>query len=278
MIFSSMTQQQNKQRKPFRALILLAAASMTMALAPASAARDLAPEFSTRAWVENGNECAAVSVNGKDLITFRARAGSGNAAAEADDLAAELADVACDRGFDPSLLLPAREGDKAAIRLGGTTACTFVPLTGKGKADAAATFESSLKLVNGLRVALGEKPLPNNLPDISDRNALAAAGKAFSGKASWYGPQFHGRRCSDGSRFDMEKMTAAHRSLPFGTKLLVMNRQTGDSCVVQVNDRGPFIGNRVLDLSRGAARKLNMLSSGVAMVDCLIIGQAGSQN
>jgi rare lipoprotein A len=273
-----MTQQQNKQRKPLRVLVLLAAASMTLALAPASAARDLAPEFSTRAWVENDTECAAVAVNGKDITTFRARAGSGAAAAEADDLAAELADIASDRGFDPSLLLPAREGDKAVIRLGGTTACSFVPLIGKGKADAATTFETSLKLVNGLRVALGERALPNNLPDISDRNALAAAGKAFSGQASWYGPQFHGRRTSDGSRFDMEKMTAAHRSLPFGTKLLVMNRQTGDSCVVHVNDRGPFIGNRVLDLSRGAARKLNMLGSGVAMVDCLIIGAVGTQN
>jgi rare lipoprotein A len=120
--------------------------------------------------------------------------------------------------------------------------------------------------------------LPNNLPNIGDRNALAAAGAAFSGQASWYGPKFHGRKCSDGSRFDMEKMTAAHRSLPFGTKLLVMNRATGASCVVSVNDRGPFIGNRVLDLSKGAARKLNMLGSGVAMVDCLIIGSAGSDN
>ncbi len=76
----------------------------------------------------------------------------------------------------------------------------------------------------------------------------------------------------------MEGMTAAHRSLPFGTRLLVMNRSTGDSCVVSVNDRGPFIGDRIIDLSKGAARKLNMLGSGVALVDCVIIGQAGTQN
>jgi rare lipoprotein A len=67
-------------------------------------------------------------------------------------------------------------------------------------------------------------------------------------------------------------MTAAHRSLPFGTKLLVMNRKTGSSCVVEINDRGPFVGDRVIDLSRGAARQLNMISSGVALVDCLVLG------
>jgi len=107
--------------------------------------------------------------------------------------------------------------------------------------------------------------------------AIAAAGASisgrFSGNASWYGPHFHGRKCSDGTIFDQEGMTAAHRSLPFGTKLLVMNRRTGASCVVKVNDRGPFIGGRVIDLSKGAARQLNMLGSGVAMVDCIVLGK-----
>ncbi len=266
-------QQKPKDSTSVRALVLLAAASMTIALAPASAARDLAPEFSSRVWMESDNEVAAVSMNGKDLITFRSRAGSGSAAEEADDLAADLQDLISDKNFDPSLLLPSRDGDKAAIKIGGSTACTFLPITGKDKGDATNCLEASLQVVNGLRVALGATALPDNLPDLSDRGALAAGGQAFSGQASWYGPNFHGRKTSDGSRYDMEKMTAAHRSLPFGTKLLVMNRKTGAACVVHVNDRGPFIGGRVLDLSKAAARKLNMLGSGVAMVDCLIIGQ-----
>ena len=278
MAFNSMTnQQQHKVWSKLRPLAVFAATSMTLALAPVAAARDAAPELSSRAWVENDTEVAAVSVNGKDLVTFRAPAGSGEAAAEADDLAAELSDVVTDRGFDPSLLLPGKEGEKAAVRLGPSTACTFTPMIGK-HGDCGNSWETSLKVVNGLRMALGEAPLPNNLPNIGDRNALAAAGGAFSGKASWYGPHFHGRKCSDGTRFNMEGMTAAHRSLPFGTKLLVMNRATGASCVVSVNDRGPFIGNRVLDLSKGAARKLNMLGSGVAMVDCLVIGANSSDN
>lgn len=264
---------EHKHKAQKCALVLLAAASMTFALAPVSAARDLAPEFSSRVWLENDTEVAAVSINGKDVVTFRSHSGSGDAAEEADDLAADLQDLVTSKNFDPSLLLPARDGDKAAIKMGGSTACTFEPLNGKGKADPTQCLDTSLKVVNTLRVALGASPLPNNLPDLSDRHALAAAGHAFSGQASWYGPHFHGHKTSDGSRYDMEGMTAAHRNLPFGTKLLVMNRKTGASCVVHVNDRGPFIGGRVIDLSKGAARKLNMLGSGVAMVDCLIIGQ-----
>lgn len=276
MIFNSMTiEHRHKVWNQFRPLALLAAASMALAVAPTAAAREVAPEFSSRAWIENEHEVAAVAVNGKDIAVFRSRAGSGEAAAEADDLAAELSDLVTDRTFDPSLLLPGKEGEKAAVRMGTSTACTFTPLTGRNKSD---SFETSLKVVNGLRIALGESALPNNLPNLGDRTSLASAGGAFSGKASWYGPHFHGRKCSDGSRFNMEGMTAAHRSLPFGTKLLVMNRSTGDSCVVSVNDRGPFIGDRIIDLSKGAARKLNMLSAGVATVDCVIIGQAGTQN
>lgn len=272
MNLSSMTNKHEQKARVSRGLVLLAAASMTLTLTPASAARDLAPEFSSRVWMENETEVAAVSMNGKDLITFRSRSGGSSAAEQAEDLAADLDDLVSDKSFDADMLLPARDGDKAAIKIGGATACTFVPLSGKGKADPTQCLESSLKLVNGLRVALGASALPNNLPDLADRNSLASAGQAFSGRASWYGPRFHGRRCSDGSRFDMEAMTAAHRSLPFGTKLLVMNRKTGDSCVVKVSDRGPFIDGRILDLSRGAARKLNMLGSGVALVDCLVIG------
>lgn len=240
------------------------AAALAMASAPAGA-RELNPEISSRVWVENDNELAAVSVDGKDLITFRARAGSGEASDEADELAAHLQDVVSDKNFDASQLLPARNGDKAGVRV-GQNVIAFAPVGSKNCLDA------SVQVVNGLRAAMGASPLPANLPDLSEKNTIASGSHGFSGKASWYGPQFHGRKTSDGHRFDMNGLTAAHRSLPFGTKLLVMNRKTGASCVVEVNDRGPFIGNRVLDLSRGAAQRLNMLGSGVAMVDCFVIG------
>jgi len=90
--------------------------------------------------------------------------------------------------------------------------------------------------------------------------------KTLSGAASWYGGKFHGRRTANGERYDMNKHTAAHKSLPFGTKVRVTNRINGKSVVVRINDRGPFVGNRIIDLSRGAAGAVDMIGTGVAPV------------
>ena len=70
-----------------------------------------------------------------------------------------------------------------------------------------------------------------------------------SGGASWYGPGFHGKRTASGERFNTHALTAAHRSLPFGSRVQVTNERTGRSVVVRINDRGPFVGGRVIDLS-----------------------------
>jgi rare lipoprotein A len=85
--------------------------------------------------------------------------------------------------------------------------------------------------------------------------------KIQQGHASWY---HHGRRTANGEAFNPNGMTAAHRSLPFGTMVRVVNNKTGRSVVVRINDRGPFIGGRIIDLARGAARQLGM--DGVANV------------
>lgn len=90
--------------------------------------------------------------------------------------------------------------------------------------------------------------------------------KTITGAASWYGSKFHGRRTANGERYDMHKMTAAHKTLPFGTKVRVTNQNNGRSVTVRINDRGPFAGNRVIDLSRGAAQAVDMISQGVAPV------------
>lgn len=85
-----------------------------------------------------------------------------------------------------------------------------------------------------------------------------------AGIASWYGPGFHGRTTANGERFNTHALTAAHRTLPFGTKVRVTNRNNGRSVVVRINDRGPYVGGRVIDLSNASARALGM--SGVAKV------------
>ncbi|MCO5063742.1 MAG: septal ring lytic transglycosylase RlpA family protein [Rhizobiaceae bacterium] len=99
---------------------------------------------------------------------------------------------------------------------------------------------------------------------------LTVAGTSIAhaqcGKASWYGPGFHGRSTASGERFNQSSMTAAHKSLPFGTKLRVTNKRNGKSVVVRVNDRGPYIRGRMLDLSKGAASQIGMVRSGSASV------------
>lgn len=94
---------------------------------------------------------------------------------------------------------------------------------------------------------------------------------SFSGNISWYGPGFHGKRTASGEIFDMNKHTAAHRKLRFRTKVLVENPRNGKSCVVSVNDRGPYVYSRVMDVSKGTARSLGSLSAGVIYADCLIL-------
>ncbi len=87
-----------------------------------------------------------------------------------------------------------------------------------------------------------------------------------TGRASWYGKDFHGRRTASGESFDRQDFTGAHRTLPFGTVVRVTNLRNGRSTEVRINDRGPFVANRIIDLSYAAARQIGMTARGVAQV------------
>ena len=87
-----------------------------------------------------------------------------------------------------------------------------------------------------------------------------------TGEASWYGPGFFGNRTANGEVFKPGTMTAAHRTLPFGTQVKVTNLRNGRETIVRINDRGPFIGQRVIDIAHGAAHHLGLVSSGIAQV------------
>ena len=87
------------------------------------------------------------------------------------------------------------------------------------------------------------------------------------GKASYYADKYKGRKTSSGETYRHRKMTAAHRTLPFGTKVKVTNLQNGKKVKVRINDRGPFIPGRIIDLSKKAARKLDMVNDGVVQVE-----------
>jgi len=101
---------------------------------------------------------------------------------------------------------------------------------------------------------------------------VVSVGDSFRGTASWYGPNFHGKFTSNGERFNMYDMTAAHKTLPMNTILKVTNRRNGRSVVVRINDRGPFVSNRIIDLSKAAARKINMIGTGTAPVTLEVLG------
>ena len=119
----------------------------------------------------------------------------------------------------------------------------------------------------------------SNSYSVSDRHQTipvlqpTIVANSFGGKASWYGPGFHGRLTANGERFNQNAMTAAHPSLRFGTRVQVTNLNNGRSVIVRINDRGPYSGGRVIDLSAAAARSLNMISTGVAPVQVTILGR-----
>jgi rare lipoprotein A len=90
--------------------------------------------------------------------------------------------------------------------------------------------------------------------------------KVIRGQASWYGPGFHGKKTASGEIFDQSRLTAAHKTLPLGTKAKVTNLENGNTVEVEINDRGPYVGQRVIDLSRAAANALGFVESGLTLV------------
>jgi rare lipoprotein A len=102
----------------------------------------------------------------------------------------------------------------------------------------------------------------------------APGGWSERGIASWYGGKFHGRATASGEIYDMEKISAAHKSLPFGAVVRVRNLDNGRSLDVRINDRGPFVRGRIIDLSRAAARQLGMLEAGIAPVRLTLVRTA----
>lgn len=90
------------------------------------------------------------------------------------------------------------------------------------------------------------------------------------GVASWYGPGFHGRKTASGDRFDQGRLTAAHRKLPLGTRATVVNLANGKSVRVEINDRGPYVRGRILDLSKAAAARLGMKKDGVTDIRLVV--------
>lgn len=135
-------------------------------------------------------------------------------------------------------------------------------------------------MVVGQATAGNENYSPTQQPYIINNQEYhplpSSSGYKEAGIASWYGPDFNGHATSNGEIYNMYGMTAAHKLLPMNTILLVSNLENGRSTVVRINDRGPFVQGRILDLSYTAAKKLDLVQSGTAKVLVTAIGKAGN--
>lgn len=113
------------------------------------------------------------------------------------------------------------------------------------------------------------KHIPSSLAPISWEDEM-------EGYASWYGKEYHGRKTSSGEVYNMYALTAAHRTLPLGSEVRVQNLENGKKVDVRINDRGPFVENRIIDLSYGSAREIGMLNQGVASVRLTLLKQSAA--
>jgi rare lipoprotein A len=136
--------------------------------------------------------------------------------------------------------------------------------------------EDVLQMANRLRRLLGDAPALSRVEGMPEpvrptAPQIGVVTSTLTGTASWYGPGFHGRRSASGEMFNQNDLTAAHRTLPFGTRVRVTNLRTGQQVVVRINDRGPFSHGRIIDLSAAAAGQIGLRASGVGRVQLEVL-------
>jgi hypothetical protein len=189
-------------------------------------------------------------------------------AALAQQINQRIAAAAADPQFNPDHIQPVQVNGMPGGIVGRFILFTITPALAHGHNCNAEVL--AIQWVNRLRIALGASPL-----DVASAQArlhnLEEGDERHRFKASWYGPYFHGRQTATGEIFDQNDFTAAHPSLPFDTFLKVTHSKTGRSIIVRVNDRGPYVGDRNLDLSRGAAQALGCEAAGVVHLDAIVM-------
>lgn len=170
----------------------------------------------------------------------------------------------------PPMPTPTPQAVDAALRA-GTTAPASVALQHR-PSNAAGTVTSTA----GAAAPAQAAPTANRLDPVHPSTPKVSAGSTNPsgdqvGYASWYGSRFHGRLTANGEVYDMNKLTAANKTLPFGTVVKVTNLENGRTVDVTINDRGPFVAGRIIDLSRAAAEAIGLMSMGVAKVRLHIV-------
>jgi hypothetical protein len=202
----------------------------------------------------------------KGAVVLRIRAGAGGyTSEERGKIVAERlrAGLAAGTAFDS--VGPGIVNGEVVVRL--PTGILVTVDQGSVRANGTTALQLALAWSNSIRVGLGLRPL--NLEEAYRKmngEYLTAA------RASWYGSRFHGRPTASGEIYNQNIYTAAHRTLPFGSLVLVTNPVTSKTVLVRINDRGPFVAGRTIDLSRAAARAIGMEAAGVADVEIAVVG------
>lgn len=237
-----------------------AMAGLQAPLEPAlsAAAEPLPPVAAPIRW-EQTPAGSRVYLDGKVLFSF-----AGDEGAIAARVVHRLSTLKRQGALRSDRVTPARHGSRYAVRIGSTGVIEIDEAFARQQGSRAGAL--TLSYVNTLRNRLGGVPI-----QVQASRGLLPGARNGVGKASWYGGMFHGRRAASGERFDMNAHTAAHKSLPFGTLLLVTNLANGKTTLVRVTDRGPYAHGRSLDVSRAAAEALGMVRSGVARVRYTIL-------
>ncbi|MDB5097090.1 MAG: rare lipoprotein [Cyanobacteria bacterium RYN_339] len=206
---------------------------------------------------KNGVVRADVYVRVQRVLSFVGDDGS-----RANQFAEALNRVYTKGGLRPDQITPGRRNNQYVILAGKEAILTIDDKLAAAQGSKPAQL--ALGWIDNVRTAMGGVPFAQQ----ASRGGMFLSGSRI-GHASWYGPGFNGRRSASGERFDQNMMTAAHKTLPFGTLLLVTNLTTKRSCIVRINDRGPYVAGREIDLSAAAARSIGVGGVATVRIDIL---------
>lgn len=219
---------------------------------------------------------AKVYIGNTKVLEFRQAAGGYSQETRAKIFAYKLKKFITKKG-NPNDILPGLESGIPVGRV--KSQVLFTVDNDVAKLLKITKSQLAIRWVNNIREALGAPKISRDFARVASRSSisLASAEKSLRnqqrGLASWYGGKFHGRKTADGSTYNKYNFTAAHRTLPLGTFVRVTNLNNNKHCIVKITDRGPFIKGRIIDLSSGAAKHLEMLSDGVAKVSVEVVNR-----
>lgn len=223
----------------------------------------------------------SILINGTEVIRLRETSTEGASPMDqAINLASHLSQFMAQQGDAEAIKIEPSANESETMILAGETPILTVDrnaarrFNGKHR-DLAFTWS------NQIRKALGAgryidpvlADVGNSQFDEINHDELVSTGNIQEGGASWYGPNFHGKHTASGAIFNMNELTAAHKTLPFGTLVKVTFNRTGKSTVVRITDRGPYAHGRIIDLSKAAAKEIGLLGSGTGQVKLEILGK-----